>query len=88
MAVAVIQTGGKQYLVHVGDEVIVERLIAEPETAVDFSDLLHGKTVKTTVLAHDRAEKIRIVKFKSKVRYLRRQGHRQLQTRIRVESIQ
>ncbi|MEK7460693.1 MAG: 50S ribosomal protein L21 [Patescibacteria group bacterium] len=87
MSVAVIQTGGKQHLVHVGDEVIIEQLTAEPETVVDFSDILHGKTVKATVVKHDRADKIRIVKFKSKVRYLRRAGHRQQQTHIRIESI-
>lgn len=88
MAVAVIQTGGKQYLVHEGDQLEIEKLSAEPETQVDFSDLLHGKTVKAKVVKHDRADKIRIVKFKSKVRYLRRQGHRQPLTAIRIESIQ
>ena len=88
MAVAVIQTGGKQYIVHEGDELTIEKLTAEPETKVDFSDLLHGNTVKASVVKHDRADKIRIVKFKSKVRYLRRRGHRQPQTTIRIESIQ
>ena len=87
MAVAVIQTGGKQYLVHEGEELAIERLTAEPETHIDFSDILNGKTVKATVVKHDRADKIRIVKFKSKVRYLRRRGHRQHQTMIRIESI-
>ncbi len=88
MSVAVILTGGKQYLVHPGETLLVERLAVEPEAVVDFPDILHGKTVKATLVSHDRAKKVRVVKFKSKVRYLRRQGHRQANSLIRIESIQ
>lgn len=85
--VAVIATGGKQYLVREGDELAVEKLTTEAEATVDFTDLLHGKAVSAKVLGNMRDPKVRIVKFKSKVRYLRRAGHRQHKTRIRIESI-
>ena len=88
MSVAIITTGGKQHLVHEGDKIIVERLEAEAETVLDFPDALHGKTVKARVLSHDRAEKVAVVKFRSKVRYLRRRGHRQHQSHLQIESIQ
>lgn len=88
MSVGIILSGGKQYLVHEGDKIIVERIAAEPETMLEFADLLHGKTVKAKVLNHDRHDKIRVVKFKSKVRYLKRRGHCQLQSKIQIESIE
>ncbi len=87
MAVAVIATGGKQYLVREGDELDIERLVAEPETSIDFTDILNGKVVKALVVRHDRDEKVNILKYKSKVRYIRRQGHRQSITNIKIESI-
>lgn len=87
MAVAVIQTGGKQYLVREGDRLTVEKIVAEPETNLEFTDLLHGKTVQAKIVAHSRADKIHIVKFKAKVRYLRRKGHRQPQTSLMIEDI-
>lgn len=88
MAVAVIETGGKQYLVHEGEEFHVEKMPTETDGMVDFTDLLHGKKVTAKIVRHDRAQKINIVKFRSKVRYLRRQGHRQPESIIRIESIQ
>lgn len=88
MSVAIIATGGKQYLVHVGDSVVVERVDATEEAVLEFPDLLHGKTVTARVVGHDRHEKVRVVKFRSKVRYLRRRGHRQLNSQLRIESIQ
>lgn len=87
MSTAVIATGGKQYLVHEGDEVTIERLVGEPEATLVFDDLLHGKKVTAKLIGHDRHDKVHVVKFKSKVRYLRRAGHRQLTSQIRVESI-
>lgn len=84
---AVIETGGKQYLVKPGAELVVEKIAAEEKSSVDLKDLLHGKTVKAKVLEHFRTPKLLVIKFKPKVRYLRRHGHRQWQTRIRIEKI-
>lgn len=87
LAVAIIQTGGKQYLVHEGEELSIERLAVQPEAKLDFTDLLHNAKVTAKVVAEMRAAKIHVRKFKSKVRYLRRRGHRQHQTRLLIEKI-
>ena len=97
---AIVKTGGKQYRVEPGRWLLVERLpVAEGDTVsltpllvVDGEELLDGDalsgvTVRATVLAHERGPKLRVVKFKPKRGYKRRNGHRQELTRIRVEGI-
>lgn len=86
--VAIIETGGKQYLVREGEEFLVERLAAEPDQTITVPDHLHGGKVTLVVIAAERAPKVLIRKFKAKVNYLRRRGHRQLLTRVRVKAIQ
>ncbi len=96
---AVIRTGGKQYRVTPGEELLVERLAADVDATVVLEPLLladggdakfSAKDLKqakvtATVLAHERGPKIRIFKYKPKRGYKRRQGHRQELTRLRVE---
>jgi large subunit ribosomal protein L21 len=97
---AIVKTGGKQYRVEPGRWLIVERLpVAEGDTValtplliVDGDEMLDGDaldgvTVSATVLAHERGPKLRIVKFKPKRGYKRRNGHRQNLTRIRIEGV-
>ena len=97
---AVIKTGGKQYLVKEGDVVNIEKLIAEPGEVVSFETLLtfdgdkvsvgtptvSGK-VSGEVVAHGRAAKISVVKYKAKSRYTRRSGHRQHFTRVKITKV-
>jgi large subunit ribosomal protein L21 len=98
---AIVKTGGKQYRVSPGQSLLVERLpAAEGETValapllyVDEAELLDGErlaevSVRARVLAHERGEKLRVVKFKPKRGYKRRKGHRQELTRLRIESIE
>jgi large subunit ribosomal protein L21 len=101
--IAVIRTGGKQYLVKVGDTVKVEKLDVKEGKSVKFAPLLvaseDGKDVKVgtpevkgaevsaVVLGEGRSKKVTIVKFKSKVRYRRSAGHRQHFTSIKIEAI-
>lgn len=87
MSHAVIQTGGKQYLVAEGQTILVEKVVADDKQSISFPDLLSGKTVTAVVVAERRAPKIDVRKFKSKVRYLRRHGHRQQLTQIRIEKV-
>jgi large subunit ribosomal protein L21 len=102
MNYAVIKTGGKQYKVAEGDVITVERLAAQPNENVTFSEvLLHTVDGKTTfgqptisgfsvtgkVLAHVRGEKLRIAKYKAKVRYRRVTGHRQELSQIQIDVI-
>ena len=48
---------------------------------------LKGKKVTAKVLEQGKGKKIYVIKFKSKVRYRRRKGHRQLFTKVKIEKI-
>jgi large subunit ribosomal protein L21 len=98
---AIVKTGGKQYRVEQGQWLLVERLPAEDgasvslqpllyvdgSTVVDSADELGRVSVEARVLAHERGPKLRIVKFKPKRGYKRRNGHRQELTRLEVTQI-
>ncbi len=97
---AIVKTGGKQYRVQEGQSLLVERLpVADGDTFalqpllfVDGADVVDGDdlsaiTVEAKVLAHERGPKLRVVKFKPKRGYKRRNGHRQELTRIEVTSL-
>jgi large subunit ribosomal protein L21 len=100
---AVIQTGGKQYLVREGQEFNVEKLSQEAGANIDFDALLvsdeegtitqvgtptvSGAKVSATVVEHGRDKKVPIIKYKPKSRYRRNVGHRQPYTRIKIEKI-
>jgi large subunit ribosomal protein L21 len=97
---AIVKTGGKQYRVIQGENLLVERLAAEDGATVDLQTLLYvdgddvvdgdglsDVTVQATIVAHERGPKLRIVKFKPKRGYKRRNGHRQELTRIEITSL-
>lgn len=98
---AVIETGGKQYKVAVGDKLKVEKLIADEGTSVELDRVLMvadgenitvgspvlGTAVSATVLAHGRGDKIRVFKMKRRKNYRRTQGHRQAYTEIEITGI-
>jgi len=101
MKYAVIQTGGKQYKVQEGDIVDLERLPTE-SGSVSFDKVLlysdggkilvgtpfvDGVLVSGVVDSHTRGEKIRVAKYKAKVRYRRVAGHRQSLTRVTIDAI-
>ena len=100
---AIIKTGGKQYKVSEGDEIIVEKLAAEEGSSVTFEEVLSvvdgenvkvglplvaGAKVSATVVANGKGPKIRIFKYKHKTNYRRRQGHRQPFTKVKIEKIE
>lgn len=97
---AIIETGGKQYRVSVGDVLDVERIDAEQGAAVDLKVLMTGegehivvgseaeaKTVKATVVRQLKAPKVVVFKYKAKKNVRKKQGHRQLYTRIKIDAI-
>jgi large subunit ribosomal protein L21 len=99
---AVVTTGGKQYRVEAGSELIVERLAAEPGASITFDRVLlvgdgeavtvgtptvDGASVSGTVLREELGPKLIIFKFKQKVKYRRTTGHRQHLTRVRIDEI-
>ena len=98
---AIIQPGGKQYKVPVGDTVFVEKLpVAEGEN-VDFDVLMlqndagvqvgapvvEGVKVQGKVLGHGKGQKIIVFKYKAKKNYRKKQGHRQPFTKVEITKI-
>ena len=99
---AVFQSGGKQHRVTEGDVVKLELLDAEPGQEVTFDKVLmvangddvnvgspyvDGGSVKAEVIRNERDKKIRVIKFKRRKDYLRRQGHRQWFTEVKITAI-
>jgi len=102
MKLAVIQTGGKQYLVSVGDKIQVEKLAGEAGAALKFDQVLatfgdkdyelgkphlSGAAVEAKILKQGRGKKIHILKYKAKSKYRRKQGHRQSYTEVEIVKI-
>jgi large subunit ribosomal protein L21 len=97
---AIVKTGGKQYRVEEGQHLLVEKLAVEEGAKVSLEPLLYRGDreildgadlakvkVEARVVAHERGPKLRVVKFKPKRGYKRRNGHRQDLTRIEITSI-
>ena len=100
---AVIETGGKQYQVNVGDVVFVEKLDAvEADSAVTFDKVLavggegsvnvgapyvEGATVSAKVVKNGKAKKITVFTYKPKKGEKRKMGHRQPYTQVKIEAI-
>ena len=99
---ALFQSGGKQHRVAEGDVVKLELLDAEPGQEVTFDKVLmvadgddvnvgspyvDGGSVKAEVIRNERDKKIRVIKFKRRKDYMRRQGHRQWFTEVKITAI-
>jgi large subunit ribosomal protein L21 len=99
---AVIETGGKQYRVELGNEIEVERLevaagdtiqlkrvllIADGEVATIGRPVVEGAHVSADVLRQDRGEKLVVFKYKPKARRRVKKGHRQELTVLRIADI-
>ncbi len=100
---AVIKVGGKQYKVTEGETLVVDRLLSNGKSGIlEFKDVLllfsdqglvvgKPKVEKVSVVAKVvedfKDKKVRVVKFKSKSRYLNVRGHRQQKTKVLIEKI-
>jgi len=99
---AVIKTGGKQYRVSAGEKLRVESLptevgaeitldqvlmVSDGDTVTTGSPMVADASVKATVVAHGRGEKIRIFKMRRRKHYRKTQGHRQNYTEIQISGI-
>lgn len=99
---AVIKTGGKQYKVVPGQTLKVEKLAVEEGQAIDFEEVLlvangadvkvgtpfiEKATVKAEVVSHGRGKKVKILKFKRRKHHMKRQGHRQDFTEVKITEI-
>ena len=101
--IAVIKTGGKQYLVKPGQKIKVEKLAAEEGSDVEFSEVLllengkglqvgtpfvKGTKVKGKILKQGKGKKVVIFKYKPKKREKTKKGHRQPFTEVQIISIE
>ncbi len=95
---AVIETGGKQYLVEEGTVLYVEKLDEEAGKTVTFDKVLMvndkvgqpylaGAVVTGEIVKHGKTKKTIVYKYKQKNNYHRTQGHRQPYTKVEIKSI-
>lgn len=99
---AVIISGGKQYPVKEGDSIRVEKLAVDAGSSIEFDKVLmiadgdnirigdpylSGCVVKAEVVQHGRGDKIRIIKMKRRKHHMKRMGHRQWFTEIKITGI-
>lgn len=98
---AIIETGGKQYKVSVGDKVRVEKLEAEVDSTVAIEQVLmvvgdetkignptvEGAKVEAKVTAQAKAKKVIVYKYKPKSGYHKKNGHRQQYTELEITDI-
>ncbi len=99
---AVFKSGGKQHRVSEGEVLRLELIDAEPGASLTFEEVLlvaegdnvtvgapyvAGGKVTAEVVGHDRHDKIRIIKFRRRKHYMRRAGHRQWYTDVRITGI-
>ncbi|MGC4153028.1 MAG: 50S ribosomal protein L21 [Propionicimonas sp.] len=98
---AIVRSGGRQHKVAVGDVLEVDKVEAEVGSSIDLVPLmvvdgdevtadakkLAKVKVSAEVLAETKGPKIRIIKYKNKTGYKKRQGHRQRYTQVKVTGI-
>lgn len=99
---AVVKTGGKQYQVKPGDVIWVEDLAQDKGATVTFDQVLlvnagdsvtvgkpviEGAKVSGTVVETGLGKKVTVFKFQRRKDYRRKNGHRQKQTGVRIDSI-
>lgn len=99
---AVVLTGGKQYKVQEGDVIFVEKLDTEVDKTIELDKVLavskedgfkvgkplvDGASVTCKVLSQGKSKKVIVFKYKRKIDYRRKQGHRQPYTKLQVEKI-
>lgn len=99
---AIVMAGGKQYRVKEGDELTIDRLEGESGDSIELGPVLlvgdgeettigtpavDGAVVNATILEQGRGKKKVVFKYKAKKRYRIKKGHRQPETRLKIESI-
>ncbi len=97
---AIIATGGKQYKVSEGDVIWVEKLEAAAGDAVTFDQVIAvsdeslkvgndvaNASVSATVVDQCKGKKVIVYRYKRKTGYHKKNGHRQLYTKVKIEKI-
>ena len=99
---AVIKTGGKQYRVAAGEKLKIEQIpadvgaeitldqvlmVGDGESVKIGAPLVQGASVRATVLAQGRHDKVKIFNMRRRKHYQKHQGQRQNYTEIRISGI-
>ncbi|MFL0798848.1 MAG: 50S ribosomal protein L21 [Agarilytica sp.] len=99
---AVIAAGGKQHRVEEGEVLRLEKIEAATGESIDFDQVLlvangedvkigaptvDGAKVTAEVVAHGRGDKVTIIKFRRRKHSMKRQGHRQWYTEVKITGI-
>jgi large subunit ribosomal protein L21 len=99
---AVIKTGGKQYRVCAGQKLKIEQIPADIGQEISLDQVLSvgegeslqigapfvaGASVRATVLAQGRHDKVKIFKMRRRKHYQKHLGHRQNYTEIRIDAV-
>jgi len=99
---AIFESGGKQHRVVVGETLKLEKIDFATGGSVEFNKVylvangadvkigapvVEGATVTAEVVAHGRADKVKIIKFRRRKHHMKRQGHRQWFTEVKITAI-
>jgi len=95
---AVVRTGGKQYRVHPGDKIVVEKLEGNAGDKITLGEVLlagdggslqktDGLTVAAEIIAQAKADKVTVFKKRRRHNYRRKKGHRQQHTILKIVAI-
>ncbi|UCE67312.1 MAG: 50S ribosomal protein L21 [Candidatus Zixiibacteriota bacterium] len=99
---AIIETGGSQIPVETDFRCRIPKIDAEPGKEIDFDRVLfiskddkpvigtpyiQGASVKAEVVSHGKSKKVTVLKFKRRLKYRKKTGHRQQYTEILVKEI-
>jgi large subunit ribosomal protein L21 len=102
MKYAIVEDGGKQYKAiegstidvdryqaEVGDQIDLERvlLVSDGEDTIVGTPYVKGAKVEATVISQLKGKKIVVFKYKPRVRYRVKKGHRQKYTRLKIDTI-
>lgn len=100
---AIIKTGGKQYLVSPGQKIKIEKINKKEGSEITFKEVLllekgkkleigiplvKGAKVVGKIIRQGKAKKIIVLKYKAKTRYKKRKGHRQFFTEVEITKIE
>lgn len=99
---AVIASGGKQHRVVEGETLKLEKIEVATGETIDFDQVLlvadgdnikigapvvEGAKVTAEVVSHGRGDKVKIIKFRRRKHSMKRQGHRQWYTEVKITGI-
>jgi len=100
--IAIIETGGKQYIVMQDSVLSVERLPVEKSGKITFDKVLltddgketkvgtpyiTGEKVSAEVVEEGRSAKVTVIRYRQKSRYFKKRGHRQPYTKVRITAL-